>query len=146
VFDSTRVSRRRANKRYYLIVQLKRAKVPTADILNFYCACIRHVWEYCCQVYHCGLPCYLSNAVERVQKRVMSIIYPNLSYDDSLALSGISKLSSRREEACIKLFNEIFNIPDHKLAYLLPSKQETKYDLRQSRVFTDYILRTQIGF
>jgi hypothetical protein len=75
-----------------------------------------------------------------VQKRVMSIIYPNLSYDDSLALSNISKLSSRREEACIKLFNEIVNIPDHKLAYLLPPKQETKYDLRQSRVFTDYIL------
>ena len=57
------------------------------------------------------------------------ILNPNLSYDDSLALSDISKLSSRREEACIKLFNEIVNIPDHKLAYLLPPKQETKYDL-----------------
>ena len=44
-------------------------------------------------------------------KSVMSIIYPKLSYDDSLALSDISKLSSRREEACIKLFNEIVNIP-----------------------------------
>ena len=75
------------------------------------------------------IPCYLSNTIERLQKRVMSIIYPNLSYDDSLALSDISKLSSRREEACIKLFNEIVNIPDHKLAYLLPPKQETKYDL-----------------
>jgi hypothetical protein len=71
-------------------------------------------------------------------KSVMSIIYPKLSYDESLALSDISKLSSRREEACIKLFNEIVNIPDHKLAYLLPPKQETKYDLRQSSVFTDY--------
>ena len=81
----------KANKRFYFIVQLKRAKVPTSDIFNFYCACIRQVLEYCCQVYHYGLPCYLSNAIERVQKRVMSIIYPNLSYDDSLALSGTSR-------------------------------------------------------
>jgi hypothetical protein len=70
----------------------------------------------------------------------MSILYPNLSYDDSLAFSGISKLSSRREEACIKLFNEIVNIPDHK--YLLPHKQETKYDLWQYRVFTHYTVNT----
>ena len=41
-----------------------------------------------------------------------------------------------------KLFNEIVNIPDHKLAYLLPHKPETKYDLRQSRVFTDYTVNT----
>ena len=67
-----------------------------------------------------GLPCYFSNAIEQVQKRVMSTIYPNLSYDDSLALSGMSKLSSRREEACIKLFNEILNIPDHKLGIFRP--------------------------
>jgi hypothetical protein len=68
---------KKANKRIYF--QQKRAKVPTAN--NFYCACIRQVLEYCCQVYHYGLPCYLSNAIERVQKRVMSIIYPNLSYE-----------------------------------------------------------------
>jgi hypothetical protein len=42
---------KKANKWFYFIVQLKRAKVPTADILNFYCACIRQVLEYYCQVY-----------------------------------------------------------------------------------------------
>ena len=138
---------------FYFIVQLKRAKVPTAYILICYCACIRQFWNIACQVYHYGLPgylwlpCYLSNAIELVQKRIMSIIYPSLSFDDSLALSGISKLSSRREEACIKLFNEIVNIPDHKLAYLSTPKQETKDDLRQSRVFTDYTVNvTQIDF
>ena len=36
------------------------------------------------------------------------------------------------------LFNEIANTSDHKLACLLPPKWETKYDLRQSRVFTEY--------
>ena len=83
---------KKANKRFCFIVQLKRAKLLTADILNFYCACIRQVLEYCCQVYHYGLPCYLSNAIERVQKRVMSIIYPNLSYDDSQLLVAFLNL------------------------------------------------------
>ena len=133
---------KKANKRFYFIVQLKRAKVPTADLLNFYCTCIRQILEYCCQVYHYGLPSYPSNALERVQKRVMSIIYPNLSYDHSLALSGLAKLSCRREEACKKLFKEIVNTPDHKLAYLLPPKHETKYNLRQSRDYIDFTANT----
>ena len=75
---------KKANKRFYFIVQLKRAKVPNADILNFYCASIRQVLEYGCQVFHYGLPSYLSNAIERVQKRIMRTIYPNLSYEESL--------------------------------------------------------------
>ena len=133
---------KKANKRFYFIVQLKRAKVPTADLLNFYCTCIRQILEYCCQVYHYGLPSYLSNALERVQKRVMSIIYPNLSYDHSLALSGLAKLGCRREEACKKLFKEIVNTPDHKLAHLLPPKHETKYNLRQSRDYIDFTANT----
>ena len=43
---------KKVNKRFYLIVQLKRAKVPAHDIITFYCTCIRQVLEYCCQVYH----------------------------------------------------------------------------------------------
>ena len=40
-----------------------------------------------------------------VFKNVLCLLhYPNLSYDDSLALSGIAKLSSRREEACLESF------------------------------------------
>ena len=31
----------KANKRLYLITQLKRAKVPIEDIVLIYCACIR---------------------------------------------------------------------------------------------------------
>ena len=88
---------KKANKRFYIIVQLKRAKVPTTDILNFYCACIRQVLEYCCQVYHYGLPCYLSNAIERVQKRVMSIIYPNLSYDDSQLVAFLNLVADAKK-------------------------------------------------
>ena len=59
---------KKANKRRYFIVQLKRAKVALADIVTFYCICVRPVLEYSCQVYHYALPVYLSDAIERVQR------------------------------------------------------------------------------
>ena len=48
-----------------------------------------------------------------INDNVMSVIYPNSSYDDSSSLCGLAKLSCRREEACKKLFNEIVNIRGH---------------------------------
>ncbi len=44
------------NKRMFFIIQLKRAKVPTSDIILFYCTCERPLLEYSCQVFHHALP------------------------------------------------------------------------------------------
>ena len=41
---------RKANKRMYFLILLKRSGVPTADIRNFFCTCIRPLLEYCSQV------------------------------------------------------------------------------------------------
>ena len=49
------------------------------------------------------------------------MIYPPLSYSDERTVSGLQLLSVRRENAVIKLFNEIKN-PSHVLHYLLPMK------------------------
>ena len=65
---------KKANKRLYCLVQLKRANVPEADIFNFYCTCIRPTLEYASQVFHHSLPKYLSDDLERVQKRSLAII------------------------------------------------------------------------
>ena len=43
---------KKANKRLYFIVLLKRARVPLNDIVNFYCTTIRPVLEYCTPVFH----------------------------------------------------------------------------------------------
>ena len=50
---------KKANKRIYFLVLLKRARVPSSDIQNFFCTCIRHLLEYCSQVFHHSLPIYL---------------------------------------------------------------------------------------
>ena len=67
---------KKANKRLYFIVLLKRARVPLNDIVNFYCTTIRPVLEYCTPVFHHTLPAYLNEDIERIQKRALSIISP----------------------------------------------------------------------
>ena len=107
-----------------------RTRVPNKTLLP-----LRSVLEYNCQVFHFALPAYLSDAIERVQKRVLAIIYPNIDYADSLDLSGILKLSDRRLNACDKLFNNIFTTPSHNLGHLLPERHIPRYNLKQTRVF-----------
>ena len=63
---------KKSNKRIYFIVQLKRAQVPLKEITTFYCSCVRPVLEYSSEVLHFALPVYLSEAIERVQRRVTS--------------------------------------------------------------------------
>ena len=65
----------------YFLRQLKRAKVPANDLLSFYTTCIRPVAEYVCPVFHTALPQYLSDQLERLQKRALRMISTNdLSY------------------------------------------------------------------
>ena len=61
---------KKANKRLYFLILLKRANVPACNIVNFYCTVIRPpVLEYCAPVFHHALPVYLSDDLERIQKR-----------------------------------------------------------------------------
>ena len=72
---------KKANKRVFFIVQLKHAKIPTKEIVNFYCCCgVRPVLEYACEVFHFALPKYLSDNIERVRRTITSIIFPGLPY------------------------------------------------------------------
>jgi hypothetical protein len=91
--------------------------------------------EFSCQVFHFALPSYLSNALERVQKRVLSITYPLTGYADCLQKSGIKPLSDRRVDACEKLFNEITTTPAANMRNHIPSRYFPNYDLRHSRSF-----------
>ena len=83
---------KKANKRLYFIVLLKRANVPLSDIVNFYCTVIRPVLEYCAPVFHHALPQYLSDDIERVQKRALSIICPYAQ--------GLSQAVPLRQSGC----------------------------------------------
>ena len=82
----------KAAKRLYLLRELKRAGVSCNDLVLFYCSSIRSVLEYACMLFHRSLPRYLSEDLERIQKRAMGIILPDYKYRDALKTANIDTL------------------------------------------------------
>ena len=126
---------KKVNKRIYFIIQLKRVHVPTNAIVSFYCTCIRSILEYSCEVFHFSLPKYLSNNIERFQKRVLSIILPGKSYSDRLSITSLNSLHDRRYQLTKKTFNSIVANRNHELHDLLPDVNVSSYFLRNPRDF-----------
>ena len=126
---------KKAKKRLYSLSQLKRSGLGIHELIQFYSTCIRPITEYACPVFHDGLPAYLSDELEGVQKRAMRIIFPFRSYNESLVESGLIKLSDRRQELVDKLFREVVLNEDNKLHDLLPAPNTCTMSLRNSRKF-----------
>ena len=125
---------RKVPGRLYFLRQLKRAKVPTNDLLSFYTTCIRPVAEYACPVFHTALPQYLSDQLERLQKRALRIISTNdLSSKQALEVFNIPTLYDRREANGNSTFQEISNDNNHKLYSLLPPPYLSTLRIRKNR-------------
>ena len=97
----------KASKRLYALRVLSRGGVPPADLIKVYTALIRSILEYCCEVWNHAIPYYLSEELEKVQKRAMRIIFPGHSYDEALQLANCTRLSDRRNKICIKTLQKI---------------------------------------
>ena len=69
---------------------LKKAGVQPSDLVGIYCALIRSVLEYAAPVWS-GLPAYLSNVLEVVQRRAMRIIFPHADYNTALCSAWIPR-------------------------------------------------------
>ncbi|PFX20773.1 putative RNA-directed DNA polymerase from transposon BS [Stylophora pistillata] len=103
---------KRANRRMFALRQLRKCGVPPKDIVAVYCALVRSILEYASAVF-ADLPKYLDNALEDVQKRALSIIWPDLLYDHTLEKAAIQSLSARRAAACERFIRKIR--PGHPL-------------------------------
>ena len=126
---------KKASKRLYFLLQLKRDHVPKSDLVTFYTSCVRSVCDYAVQVFHSSLPLYLINDLERVQKRALSIIYPYVSYNEALVQAGLSRLADHHQDLCKSLFDNISEDKNHRLHHLLPPQFSTTYSLRNPRTF-----------
>ena len=84
----------KAANRLYLLRQLKRAGIAHSDLVSFYCSVIRSTLEYACQVFHCNVPLYLSEEIERIQRRALRVIFPDGSYSKGLAKAGLTTRNS----------------------------------------------------
>ena len=119
------------NKRSSFLVLLCKAGVPSSDIVNFYCTCVKPLLEYCAPVFHHAIPSYLSEDLKRIQKRVVS---PGHSYCDNRAHFSLKTLQSRRETLCLRLFQSILS--DERFSNLVPPRHKASYNLRHLRAFT----------
>ena len=80
--------------------RLRRARVSQPNILRIYLSTVRPVLEYAVPVWQ-NIPAYLSEAIERVQKRALNIIYPEAeSYAHALQLGKLDRLDDRRVPLC----------------------------------------------
>ena len=69
----------------YFLRHLRRAKVSLADMLQFYCTCIRSAVEHALPVFHYALPKLLSDDLERIEREALRTIPDHdLSYSDAL--------------------------------------------------------------
>ena len=123
----------KASQRVYHLKQLKLADIDCISMLQFYCACIRSVLKYACQSFHSSLPAYLSDQLERIQKRSLRITYPDLSYSEVLTKSSMSTFQDRQELLHRKLFMEIVDNKRHKLHQLILPLKAITYKTRKSR-------------
>ena len=101
-----------SSKRLYFLRQLKRARVYEKEMILFFCTCVLPILGYASPVFHYSLPSYLSNDIERIQRRALKIIYPNLSYQEALVKSGLQNLHNRRDILCRKTFKNIVEDPN----------------------------------
>ena len=75
--------------------------ICSSDLILFFCRAVRFVLEYSCQLFHSCLLCYLSDLsdkIERIQRRAMRIIFPDLKYSSALREAGIPILYDRKEK------------------------------------------------
>ena len=132
----------RASKRLFALRTLKRNGVPLADLRSVYCYFIRPLLEYACPVWHSSLTCTLNNQLEDIQRRALRIIYPQMSYKDSVTQFGLPTLYDRRELLCESFYKNATR-PDSKLFNLLPELAPSHYNLRKPRRLPLFKCRTK---
>ena len=133
---------KKASKKLYFLIQLKRAHVPTSDLVTYFCACIRSSLDYACPVFHYSLPMYLQVELERVQRRALSCIFPRVHYSDALQLAGLQSIRAHQEKLTEHLFKSIVNDPRSKITSLLPPAVSISHELRRQRRFATPLVKT----
>ena len=83
---------------------------------------------------------FLSDDIERIQKRALKIIVRNSTYKEALEITGITTLYDRRERLCDEFFKQ--NINNDKMTDLFPDSFTSNYNLRLPRKFNNYSYKT----
>ena len=126
---------KKAARKIYILVQLKRARIPAEDPVAYYCACIRSSLDYACPVFHFSLPQYLQSELESVQKRALACIFTRMLYKEALERACLTSIREHHEDITKSLFTSISENQDSKLHHLIPEAYSPHYNLRCQRTY-----------
>ena len=113
----------------YFLTLLRRAGMPPQSMLRVFTAVVRPFTEYACLARHTTLTEQQSDKLENIQQWALKIIFPDLSYRESLAASGLPTLCDRRESLCRQFFQAMLR-SGHRLHHLLLERRHMSYRLR----------------
>ena len=117
---------KKANRGLYALRSLRRCGVTASDMILVYTSLVRSIVQYA-YVMFSNLPLYLLDAIEKMQKRALQIIFPKLSYNGALTVSDLQSLQNRRIMACKRF---ITSLKSDKPVYKLVSSRtvDTQYN------------------
>ena len=133
----------KASKRFHILRILRRSCIPPLDLIKIYIALIRSILEYSCEVWNNSITQYQNEELERVQKRVMGIIFPGRTYDEALIIANCERLELRRKKICINTLRKIITQGPLKENLLQTRETVHHYNIRNSKDISLYKCRTQ---
>ena len=125
---------KKAARKIYFLVQLKRARVRAEDLVAYYCACIRSSLDYACPVFHYSLPQYLQSDLERAPIRALACIFPRMPYGEALKRACLTSIRKHHEDITKSLFRSISE-NQSKLHHLTPEAHSPHYILGRQRTY-----------
>lgn len=117
----------KATQRLYFLKQLKRAGLPSNQLMHYYLAVIRPVLEYAAPVWDHLITKSQTDQLEAVQKRALRIIFSctyDMRYSEALFIADIESLSDRRQQLSRNFFDSVTH-PTSCLFHLLPASRNS---------------------
>jgi hypothetical protein len=99
----------KGSQRLQFLTAGKKAGMDQEQLLTVYKARIRSLLEYACQVWSPGLTVMQENDIERIQKRALHTICPQMSYKECLKHCNMITLKAKHTNLCYDLYCKIKN-------------------------------------
>ena len=109
---------------------LKHAGVARDHLVSMCMTMIWPILEYACHLWHPGINEGHVTTQSRIQKQVLRIIHPGLSYEEAMNATGLPTLESIRIEMCEKVYRDMQK-DSHTLHHILPEYRNSKYSFRR---------------
>ena len=117
------------NARSWTIWNLKKVGLPTNDLLKIYFSLVRPVIEYAASAYHSLLTNEQSEEIERLQKRILKVIYGWTYAYDTILTQKIPSLKEQRQELVTSFAQKSSKNP--RFSSWFKKRVETPYNTRR---------------